>query len=226
MLKPPDGAESCSRVICCSALCKGIIQHNGTLRAACAPLTWHKYWICCGNNILVLTASASYWMNGLLTFYFCAVSLFSFSLAGTTYIFGRDGGLITYTWPPNDRPSTRADRLAIGFSTHLKDAVLVRVDSSSGLGDFLKLHIVSHKSSFSYEKCYEWLIIPSWTISYSTSGDFNDFDSVFKTHFKAGLVARLYNNIRTEGIFWRVSARLAWPGLPCICYLWNAYVQK
>lgn len=66
-------------------------------------------------------------------------------LAGTTYIFGRDGGLITYTWPPNDRPSTRADRLAIGFSTHLKDAVLVRVDSSSGLGDFLKLHIVSWK---------------------------------------------------------------------------------
>ncbi|KAM9808920.1 neurexin-1a-beta-like isoform X29 [Syngnathus acus] len=60
---------------------------------------------------------------------------------GTTYIFGRDGGIITYTWPPNDRPSTRADRLAIGFSTHLKDAVLVRVDSSSGLGDFLKLHI-------------------------------------------------------------------------------------
>ncbi|XP_034008294.1 neurexin-1a-beta isoform X4 [Trematomus bernacchii] len=62
-------------------------------------------------------------------------------IAGTTYIFGRDGGLITYTWPPNDRPSTRADRLAIGFSTQLKDAVLVRVDSSSGLGDFLKLHI-------------------------------------------------------------------------------------
>ncbi|XP_031691035.1 neurexin-1a isoform X1 [Oncorhynchus kisutch] len=61
--------------------------------------------------------------------------------AGTTYIFGRDGGLITYTWPPNDRPSTRADRLAIGFSTQLEDAVLVRVDSSSGLGDYLKLHI-------------------------------------------------------------------------------------
>ncbi|XP_012989364.1 neurexin-1a-beta isoform X29 [Esox lucius] len=60
---------------------------------------------------------------------------------GTTYIFGRDGGLITYTWPPNDRPSTRADRLAIGFSTQLKEAVLVRVDSSSGLGDYLKLHI-------------------------------------------------------------------------------------
>ncbi|XP_041107303.1 neurexin 1a isoform X29 [Polyodon spathula] len=61
--------------------------------------------------------------------------------AGTTYIFGRGGGLITYTWPPNDRPSTRADRLAVGFSTQLKDAVLVRVDSSSGLGDYLQLHI-------------------------------------------------------------------------------------
>ncbi|XP_077437214.1 neurexin-1a-like isoform X21 [Vanacampus margaritifer] len=74
----------------------------------------------------------------------CSMTTFGGPLcndAGTTYIFGRDGGIITYTWPPNDRPSTRADRLAIGFSTHLKDAVLVRVDSSSGLGDFLKLHI-------------------------------------------------------------------------------------
>ncbi|XP_067278239.1 neurexin-1b-beta isoform X16 [Pseudorasbora parva] len=62
--------------------------------------------------------------------------------AGTTYIFGRDGGLITYTWPPNERPSTRADRLAMGFSSQLKEAILVRVNSSSGLGDYLKLHIV------------------------------------------------------------------------------------
>ncbi|XP_023690194.1 neurexin-2-beta-like isoform X6 [Paramormyrops kingsleyae] len=61
--------------------------------------------------------------------------------AGTTYIFGRGGALITYTWPPNDRPSTRADRLALGFSTQLKEAVLVRVESASGLGDYLELHI-------------------------------------------------------------------------------------
>ncbi|XP_066507116.1 LOW QUALITY PROTEIN: neurexin-1a-like [Hoplias malabaricus] len=76
----------------------------------------------------------------------CDCSMTSFagplcSDAGTTYIFGRDGGQITYTWPPNDRPSTRADRLALGFSTQLKDALLIRVDSSSGLGDYLKLHI-------------------------------------------------------------------------------------
>ncbi|XP_075060180.1 neurexin-1 isoform X19 [Mixophyes fleayi] len=61
--------------------------------------------------------------------------------AGTTYIFSKGGGQITYTWPPNDRPSTRADRLAIGFSTVQKEAILVRVDSSTGLGDYLELHI-------------------------------------------------------------------------------------
>uniref|UniRef100_A0A8V5GBG3 Uncharacterized protein n=1 Tax=Melopsittacus undulatus TaxID=13146 RepID=A0A8V5GBG3_MELUD len=61
--------------------------------------------------------------------------------AGTTYIFGRGGGLITYTWPPNERPSTRADRLALGFSTRQRDAVLLRVESAAGLGDFLQLHI-------------------------------------------------------------------------------------
>ncbi|XP_037116061.1 neurexin-1-beta-like isoform X10 [Syngnathus acus] len=61
--------------------------------------------------------------------------------AGTTYIFGRGGALITYTWPPNDRPSTRADRLAVGFSTQLKEAILVRVESAKGLGDYLELHV-------------------------------------------------------------------------------------
>ncbi|KAM9301872.1 neurexin-2-beta-like [Gastrophryne carolinensis] len=63
------------------------------------------------------------------------------SHAGTTYIFGKGGALITYTWPPNDRPSTRADRLAVGFTTQQKDAVLLRVDSASGLGDYLQLNI-------------------------------------------------------------------------------------
>ncbi|KAG5853239.1 hypothetical protein ANANG_G00070970 [Anguilla anguilla] len=62
-------------------------------------------------------------------------------LAGTTYIFGKGGALITYTWPPNDRPSTRADRLAVGFSTQLREAILVRVESATGLGDYLQLHI-------------------------------------------------------------------------------------
>ncbi|XP_045141681.1 neurexin-1 isoform X28 [Echinops telfairi] len=74
----------------------------------------------------------------------CSMTSFSGPLCndpGTTYIFSKGGGQITYKWPPNDRPSTRADRLAIGFSTVQKEAILVRVDSSSGLGDYLELHI-------------------------------------------------------------------------------------
>ncbi|XP_075048203.1 neurexin 3 isoform X12 [Mixophyes fleayi] len=65
--------------------------------------------------------------------------------AGATYIFGKSGGLIIYTWPHNDRPSTRTDRLAVGFSTTVKDGILVRIDSAAGLMDFLQLHIEQGK---------------------------------------------------------------------------------
>ncbi|XP_029900623.1 neurexin 3a [Myripristis murdjan] len=64
---------------------------------------------------------------------------------GTTYIFGKGGGLILFKWPANDRPSTRTDRLTVGFSTSLKDGILVRIDSAPGLGDYLMLHIQQGK---------------------------------------------------------------------------------
>ncbi|XP_077123592.1 neurexin 3 isoform X7 [Ranitomeya variabilis] len=64
---------------------------------------------------------------------------------GATYIFGKSGGLILYTWPHNDRPSTRTDRLAVGFSTTVKDGILVRIDSAAGLMDFLQMHIEQGK---------------------------------------------------------------------------------
>ncbi|KAK0154382.1 Neurexin-3a-beta [Merluccius polli] len=65
--------------------------------------------------------------------------------AGTTYIFGKGGGLITFKWPANERPSTRTDRLTVGFSTSLKEGILVRIDSAPGLGDYLMLHIQQGK---------------------------------------------------------------------------------
>ncbi|XP_051578007.1 neurexin-3a-beta isoform X5 [Myxocyprinus asiaticus] len=65
--------------------------------------------------------------------------------AGTTYIFGKGGGLITFNWPANERPSTRTDRLTVGFSTSLKDGILIRIDSAPGLGDYLMLHIEQGK---------------------------------------------------------------------------------
>ncbi|XP_078133850.1 neurexin 3a [Sander vitreus] len=64
---------------------------------------------------------------------------------GTTYIFGKGGGLIRFKWPANERPSTRTDRLTVGFSTSLKDGILVRIDSAPGLGDYLMLHIEQGK---------------------------------------------------------------------------------
>lgn len=70
------------------------------------------------------------------------LSCFFSPTAGTTYIFGKGGGLITYTWPNNERPSTRTDRLAVGFSTTIKDGILVRIDSAPRLGDYIMLHIV------------------------------------------------------------------------------------
>ncbi|XP_073789240.1 neurexin 3b isoform X30 [Danio rerio] len=64
---------------------------------------------------------------------------------GATYIFGKGGGLIMYTWPNNERPSTRTDRLAVGFSTTIKDGILVRIDSAPRLGDYIMLHIEEGK---------------------------------------------------------------------------------
>ncbi|XP_042633361.1 neurexin-3b-beta-like isoform X8 [Cyprinus carpio] len=65
--------------------------------------------------------------------------------AGAMYIFGKGGGLITYTWPNNERPSTRTDRMAVGFSTTIKDGILVRIDSAPRLGDYIMLHIEEGK---------------------------------------------------------------------------------
>ncbi|XP_072300750.1 neurexin 3b isoform X12 [Eucyclogobius newberryi] len=69
---------------------------------------------------------------------------------GTTYIFGKGGGLITYTWPNNERPSTRTDRLAVGFSTTIKDGILVRIDSAPRLGDYIMLHVEQGKVAVTF----------------------------------------------------------------------------
>ncbi|KAG1972925.1 neurexin [Pimephales promelas] len=82
--------------------------------------------------------------------YTCDCSMTSYTGAqcndpGTTYIFGKGGGVITFNWPANERPSTRTDRLTVGFSTSLKDGILIRIDSAPGLGDYLMLHIEQGK---------------------------------------------------------------------------------
>jgi hypothetical protein len=60
---------------------------------------------------------------------------------GIAYTFDSAGGLITYTFPAGERPTTRRDELALGFSTGQKDAVLARVTGTSQ--DYIEMELVS-----------------------------------------------------------------------------------
>lgn len=84
---------------------------------------------------------------------------------------------MVYTWPPNERPSTRADRLALGFSTQQKHAILLRVDSASGLGDYLQLQIVS-----THRKCSYFILFPIVVNSQYSEPTVNTHSSSF--HFR------------------------------------------
>ena len=59
----------------------------------------------------------------------------------TAYLFGRDGGLITFTYPKIERTDTRTDRLAFGFVTSQRDGVLVRITSGNS-NDYIQIELV------------------------------------------------------------------------------------
>lgn len=59
-----DGAESRSRVICCSLLCRIIALHNKTLQTNGALYTRHWCRLYCVNNVCVLTVSESRLIDG------------------------------------------------------------------------------------------------------------------------------------------------------------------
>lgn len=59
------------------------------------------------------------------------------------YEFGAGRGIITYTFPPNQRPEMKRDTVALGFVTSVSDAVLVRIESASS-NDYLEIEIVSN----------------------------------------------------------------------------------
>ncbi|KAJ7996322.1 hypothetical protein DPEC_G00235890 [Dallia pectoralis] len=105
------------------------------------PSRWHRLSRCRRRAVKCTRVTVGYRDTVIIVILALSVKNEGNSAAGTTYIFGKGGALITYTWAPNERPSTRADRLAVGFSTQQKDAILVRVESTSGLGDYLQLHI-------------------------------------------------------------------------------------
>ncbi|KAG1696117.1 Neurexin-3 [Nymphon striatum] len=57
------------------------------------------------------------------------------------YQFGRAGGLITYTYPSNNRPDSKTDLLALGIMTYSENSIIARIDSSSS-NDYLEMEIV------------------------------------------------------------------------------------
>ncbi|CAL1526179.1 unnamed protein product [Lymnaea stagnalis] len=58
-----------------------------------------------------------------------------------SYKFGPGPGLITFTYPEGQQPSTNFETLAFGFQTFQDEAVLIRMDSRS-YDDFIQLELV------------------------------------------------------------------------------------
>ncbi|XP_078001036.1 neurexin-3-like [Glandiceps talaboti] len=61
-------------------------------------------------------------------------------IRGTRATFGKDGGIVTFTYPEGERPGPEADMLALGFRTKSANAVLARIDSDASK-DFIELEI-------------------------------------------------------------------------------------
>lgn len=59
-----------------------------------------------------------------------------------SYEFGPGTGLVTFTFPPNKQPDTKADLVALGFITMADNGVLARIDSGTS-NDYMELEIVS-----------------------------------------------------------------------------------
>ncbi|KAL3289257.1 hypothetical protein HHI36_003689 [Cryptolaemus montrouzieri] len=58
-----------------------------------------------------------------------------------SYDFGPNRGIITYTFPEDNRPEMQEDSIAVGFSTTKSDAVLLRVVSGTS-NDYIEIEIV------------------------------------------------------------------------------------
>lgn len=79
-----------------------------------------------------------------LSDYFLVISMmlkYCEFLDSIAYEFGPGRGLITYTFPENQKPETTEDTLALAFITTKDDAVLFRVDSSTS-NDYIELEMV------------------------------------------------------------------------------------
>ncbi|CAH1124036.1 unnamed protein product [Ceutorhynchus assimilis] len=78
--------------------------------------------------------------------YTCDCDLTSFtgptcSDESVSYEFGPNPGIITYTFPEDNRPEMQEDSIALGFITTKSDAVLLKIISGTS-NDYIEIHIV------------------------------------------------------------------------------------
>jgi len=71
--------------------------------------------------------------NALVT----SISVIEGCQESVSYEFSGHGGVITYNYPKDKQPDTKADKLSLAFITGKSDAVIIRVDSSQS--DYLML---------------------------------------------------------------------------------------
>ncbi|XP_055878286.1 neurexin-2-like isoform X11 [Biomphalaria glabrata] len=74
-----------------------------------------------------------------------------------SYKFGPGPGLMTFTHPEGQQPSTNFETLAFGFQTFQDNAILLRVDSQNFVGDYIQLEL---------DKGYVFLIYNMGTIDH------------------------------------------------------------
>lgn len=78
-------------------------------------------------------------------FEFCFALLLSYPyrfLESVSYEFGPNRGIISYTYPEDNRPEMQEDSISVGFMTTKSDAVLLRVVSGTS-NDYIEIEIVS-----------------------------------------------------------------------------------
>ncbi|KAG8193397.1 hypothetical protein JTE90_012197 [Oedothorax gibbosus] len=113
-----------------------LIPSTLVARGCAGPITKCSHSACANHGVCV-----QMWNS-----YACDCDMTSFSGPicadeSISYEFGPGTGLVTFTFPPNKQPDTKADLVALGFITMADNGVLARIDSGTS-NDYMELEIV------------------------------------------------------------------------------------
>ncbi|XP_045465239.1 neurexin-1 isoform X1 [Harmonia axyridis] len=113
------------------------VVHSSLVTAGCEGQSAKCNHNVCGNGGLCVQQWHSYTCE-------CDLTTFTgptCSDESVSYEFGPNRGIITYTFPEDNRPEMQEDSIAVGFMTTKSDAVLLRVVSGTS-SDYIEIEIV------------------------------------------------------------------------------------